>query len=519
MYAPRSPLRSILVCFVTALTITSTGVIAQPLDTIRASPNAVALRSIWSLNGANGAEVGIIVAALGDIDGNGRAEFGVASSGDLSWRIYGLDSLARHSVLWEYPAADYKAIAVGHLTGSSRLTLVYPRQTSDRQNQFIDFFAIDSGRIADTVRMTWSSRKADRYFPLQHFHLADLDLDGDDELIITAADVLRGGTYNRNGEIWIYAGGPDFQVDTPTVVIRDDKHHGNEYTLHIGRVDADEYPDLVCVTFTGGRIRWGGPDVTALDRPVDREFAIAESYLRLLDADGDSRADFLWRLAYMHLSSAAKDPRTRGFDQLDADRHFVGRGTRTLVLGPLNDSADRYDMFGLNSALGDGVELVFSGGHSGPDALYDATYRTTMRMRTPAGDIDGNGWRDFLGGNEQSGDGGLAIIYGGGPYIPRDSMPASAIRDITIDGRQAAVTVWPNPASEVVHIAWRGDLARTPATFTVHNALGRLVARGNAEGARGEVVWRCAERPAGVYCLSIYDRAAALMTTSFVLKR
>jgi hypothetical protein len=378
----------------------------------------------------------------------------------------------------------------------------------------LDFYPIDSGRIAVSPSLHWHSRTNDARLIAPRFHTADLDLDGADEFIIAVPNVVRDSVTTRNGEIWIYRGGAEFQMDTPTVVIRDTAYHGGGFDLHIGRIDADEYPDLVTITRAGGRIRWGGARIEALDRPVDRTFGTVNRFLDLLDADGDGQDDFLWLGPFLHLSSSGKNPRTRPLHGGDADVQFVGRGSNTFVAGPINDSADRYEMFGVNSALGDGAWLFFSGAAGGPDARYEAYYRGVedglsgdpFGWRIPAGDVDGNGWRDFLSGQPDFGGGGIALILGGGPHIPRDSMPASSIRDIALDGRRDAITIWPNPAIDVVHIAWRGDLGTTPARFEVHDALGRLVAAGATEGGRGEVDWTCSDRRPGMYLLSIFDR-------------
>ena len=104
MYAPRSPLRSILVVVFITLTLSSTCAIAQPLDTIRASPNAVALRSIWSLRGDSTEGVGSQVAALPDIDADGRSEFAVQGFGDYTWRVYSFDALGDVNVVWQRKA-------------------------------------------------------------------------------------------------------------------------------------------------------------------------------------------------------------------------------------------------------------------------------------------------------------------------------------------------------------------------------------------------------------------------------
>lgn len=246
-------------------------------------------------------------------------------------------------------------------------------------------------------------------------------------------------------------------------------------------------------------------------------------FLDLLDADGDGRSDILTYGGYLHLSSSGKDVRTRPFDGSDADRHFLGYWSSPFVLGPLNDSAGHYDMFALSGGAGDAKMLAFSGGEGGPDFAYDATYSTGtdglgsghhLSVYMPAGDIDGNGWRDHIAGNQDfAEDLGIAIVIGGGPYIPRDSMPASAIRDIAADGRDAAISVWPIPAADVLHIAWRGNLHRTPVRFIVHDLLGRIVARGDATPSRGEVLWDCTAQPPGLYLLSIHDGHGGLITT------
>jgi hypothetical protein len=502
------------------------------VDSIIANPNAVLLRRIWTQRGGSGAEVGSAVAALWDIDNDGRDEFGVAEHGARLWTIHSLDSLGTSHIVWQRRFESPDPLFFGDFLGTDRPLLVYPwaRDTATLARlYYLDFFDADSGRIADTATLKWESRSPGIRLVGTRFHVADLDLDGADELIVAAPVVVRNGSRSENGEIWIYRGGPDFQVGTPSVVIRDSELNGGEYALHIGRIDDDDFPDLICVTRVGARIRWGAQDLTNLDRPVDREFGVVNRFLDLLDTDGDRRSDLLWLGGFLHLSSSPKDPHTRTFDGNDADLHFVGRGPTTSVYGPLNDSASIFDMFALNSGTTDFADLVFSGRIGGPDSRYDAYYDPAADglgghpfgpVRMAAGDVDGNGWRDYITGNDvYGGNAGIAVILGGGAYIPRDSMPASAIRDITIGEHRDAITIWPNPADDIVHIAWRGDLSRTPAHFLVHDLLGRLVARGEADAMRGEVVWNCVDHPAGIYLLSIYDASGLVIHTVPLTKR
>jgi hypothetical protein len=52
----------------------------------------------------------------------------------------------------------------------------------------------------------------------------------------------------------------------------------------------------------------------------------------------------------------------------------------------------------------------------------------------------------------------------------------------------------------------------------VHDALGRLVARGEVEPWRGEALWRCEGVPVGAYFLTVYDADGAVVATSHLLK-
>jgi hypothetical protein len=107
-------------------------------------------------------------------------------------------------------------------------------------------------------------------------------------------------------------------------------------------------------------------------------------------------------------------------------------------------------------------------------------------------------------------------VWSGGPYIPDD--PSLGVEEIVIAGRRDAITMWPNPASDELHIAWRGDLGRMPSWFAVHDMLGREVAHGAVESWRGEALWSCAGVAAGVYVISMYDADDALITTGRIIK-
>ena len=54
---------------------------------------------------------------------------------------------------------------------------------------------------------------------------------------------------------------------------------------HLGRIDDDEYPDLLVNGKYETRIRWGGPDLTELDRPVDRYIDRPSRFIDIADVD------------------------------------------------------------------------------------------------------------------------------------------------------------------------------------------------------------------------------------------
>ncbi|MEO7994047.1 MAG: hypothetical protein ABI743_06580, partial [bacterium] len=81
-----------------------------------------------------------------------------------------------------------------------------------------------------------------------------------------------------------------------------------------------------------------------------------------------------------------------------------------------------------------------------------------------------------------------------------------------------AISLWPMPARDELHIAWRGDLSKMPSRFVIHDLLGREIASGSVESWRGEALWHCAATPPGVYVLSIIDASGTLLHSIRLLK-
>ncbi|MEP7220983.1 MAG: T9SS type A sorting domain-containing protein, partial [Bacteroidota bacterium] len=171
---------------------------------------------------------------------------------------------------------------------------------------------------------------------------------------------------------------------------------------------------------------------------------------------------------------------------------------------------------------------ALGGGPNGPDASYDAYYGgaydgpvsgdNAVGDITRLGDINGDGWSDFLTYNYQyKFNGGIAIVVGGGPDIPRD--PSLGVEAIAGEGHASAISIWPMPARDELHIAWRSDLTKMPSRFVVYDLLGREVANGSVESWRGEALWNCSTVSPGVYVLSIMDASGNLLHSVQVIRQ
>jgi hypothetical protein len=355
---------------------------------------------------------------------------------------------------------------------------------------------------------------------------ADLDGDGDDELVMMFGGRYSNGDLSRKPEVWIFRGGPDFQVDTPTVVLQDSQENGGNsgQFMAIGHWDNDSKLDLITGSdysdginklkfFFGSESspwNWSQPD-----RVVPMSAFIP------MDCDGDGMLDIVtggedYKVS-MYLSGSGKNLRTRSLSSGDIDL-TLRASTYYCVpnrVGYLSDSSRRFDVLTINVG---GVNYLFSGGPNGPDPYYDGYTGDMLGGIQPIGDVNGDGWDEVMSGTYTVNfESGYAAIFAGGPYIPRD--PSLGVKHITSENRSGAIAVWPNPATTELHIAWRGDLHRMPRRFAIHNLLGQLVAQGEVESWRGEALWQCDDAPAGVYILSIQEHQGAMIATTRVIKQ
>lgn len=526
----------------------------QPPDTITANPKAVALRPIWAVYGQQvNARVGSGIGGIPDINGDGIDEFAVCFGGIGEWRVYYGDtgSISKTpSWVFDTTGAVPQYPIVGDFWGTGHNAVGFPTGLNEvvdgitRSHYFLHLFRTDGGSIETEPSAILDPRTMTppvRLSSIPDIIGADLDGDGDDEMIILNGGMARGDSVVRRNEIWIYKGGPDFQLDTPTVIIASEDRWGAAEKMMIGRWDDDERLDMAIAFRDGSEVDsphelrfWFGREGAPWSWGKSERSAVIDDVpgwaLVALDCDGDSMLDLAVPPSAMHpgrvrlyRSGTGKSVHTRSFDSSDADTTFYRRVFgRPVRMGYLSDSLHRYEMLGIGGADAAGPTSLFgfNGGPEGPDHKFDAVYQGEIFNQTqPLGDVNGDGWNDFIAGYAARGAyEGYAIVLAGGPYIPHDSLTTS-VKEISVDGVRDAISVWPNPVYTDLRIAWRGDLSRMPAQFQVHDILGRLVAHGMVESWRGEAVWHCQEAAAGTYLVSICDERGSLITTATVVKQ
>jgi hypothetical protein len=528
---------------------------AQPGE-ITADPNAQQLRVLWQIAGnpAGGDHVGDGSGSLGDINGDGLGDWAVRYGTLGEWRVfYGNATALSTTPVWTFassvPEPAYPI--VGNFYGSGHNVVGFMRRTRetiddhDHYYHHLHLFRTDSGRIDSVESAILDTRRMVPKLEIDPRDVlaADLDGDGADELILLTPGALRDGVLSDYAEIWIYKGGAGFQVDSPTVIIRDTEVDRSIIGMQTGDFDGDGHVDIAMVGTYPGRSKlqlfWSTGRLTDFADTTNRriveltaESPTGDDGITGLDCDGDGVSDLVLdrflsgrKGVYLFRSGAGKSARTRSYTMSDADQSFYRAGYRLHHRGGhLSDSSGRYDMLMLIQPSFEGGDpsglLGFSGGDQGPDRSYDAQRMGNSLFTLGAAvlDVDGDGWDEYLSADAGYGGfgSGIAVIFAGGPYIP--SPTHSGVEAVAGEGHVVALTVWPQPAREEVHIAWRGDLKKMPRRFVVHDMVGREVARGEVESWRGEALWHCAGVASGAYVLSVYDAQGSLITSARLVK-
>jgi hypothetical protein len=528
----REVVRRYVLCLALIVCGTSMSAAAQS-DTIRRNPNAVKLTRIWSKQGTieGQREVGRQVEALGDINRDGICDFAIQRRDSFDVFLGGRpgpSATPLFSVRYtEALLSSRWAPLVGDIfaDGAPAYALAYGNDLVIYRDLSTDL----PDSPAAFLRRHQSST-------LQWFFgdvaSADLDGDGADELIVARTSTRENNVPDYHAHILIYRGGPDLSLDASDAVIRDNEPNtGVLVRMAVDDVDGDRFDDIVIVSRyrdQGSKLKvwFGNGRIDGFASVPDRSAFNTSFDLHVMDVDGDRVGDVLIDEGLLFRSGSGKDLRTRSYALDDADARFLGDGFSAIDLGPLNDSTGRYAMIGKLPR----VLHAYSGGPQGPDLAWDAWYYATAdgftsddwdQVHAPLGDVNGDGWHDIAFGNRAYPGGlnyGIAVILSGGAYIPRDSFPPSAIRDVADDYHRDAFTLWPLPARDVVNVAWRGDLASFPVRYVVVDALGRLVADGEIGTGASSMQWRCGESSAGVYVVTLLDAANRIILSETVIR-
>lgn len=524
-----SPLLLILLLSLAAGTLA-----AQSVDTIRAAPGAVELRKLWEKYGPdNSASLGRFAGSLGDVYGIGRPAWAV--------HTFPLDNINR---LWVYTwdTVTKQAVRQQEVREVAGIApqMIVGRFIPDRRPQVllmfqpltIGVFPTDSFRV-DTARIgeLHYNYKPDLYMGSSPEDAAVADLDGDslDDLVLFFGNGrVENSTLSPYAEIWIYRGGAIFpRSDTPDAIIRDSSIGSSSFRsdrLVITDIDGDQHLDIVTMGFYREHdsnrctiYQWPVGQLPT-DSVVTRHVCATSTgfYLRdaaFQDINGDKLPDYvIYHLdepykVYLYTSSPGRTLDKRVLTGSNADAVWAVPDFAIVVgLGPLNDTTGRWQMFALRGE-------VFSGGTPVPDAHYDATSGALGNRAFPLGDATGDGWPDVLSVSRS--EQGYAALLAGGPEIPRDA--SAGVEWLAVTGvQERAVAVWPNPARDVVHIAWRGDLGVRQWQMEVRSMNGEVVARGEVAASAGAAEWRCSGVPTGSYVLMLRSETAAQPLSTIV---
>ncbi|MCB0714143.1 MAG: T9SS type A sorting domain-containing protein [Ignavibacteriae bacterium] len=558
------------------LTVLSLSAISSLLaqNEIVPNPNAVLLRNVWMVQGQPGDRVGEGVGSVGDINND--------SIGDFAW-------YQRSTHQWTVQLGG-ETIATTPYQLIDSLGTIPPQPVTGnffgdgiRAVGFSGFFHVDSSgprrklfmryRVFIVHADTIDTKGGLTFAPDQTWQLgletthttalaADMDQDGDDELIIVVPGTQFDQSVDKRAEIWIFEGGSSFQLDSPSVVLKDTEENFTYFNATIGKLNNDPYPDiLIAGDYTDGppdtdgppgnrpvrmKFWWGNQNVHNLPTQPERtvqfsdpdypHISFVRPFLPLFDTDGDSIQEFLLPAAdgnwyFYDMSAEGKSSQTRDFTLADADATYQGFNI-VYKVGYLNDSLRRYEMIGRTGGVGVGGDaqlVLMSGGKKGANLTYDGYYSASddgiksgnvFGVGATIPNCTGSGWDCYAtanpswGGNNE----GIVILLEGGAYIPNDDSTLS-VEEVATQEHHAAFHIWPNPVIDELHVAWRGDLKNPPSLLVVYDINGREVVSGAVEPWRGEALWKCHDVSAGTYLLIIYDTNGTMIASTTIIKQ
>ena len=528
-----------------SVSLTPLSMFSQPPPGTTENPNgAVRLRTIWVKTGVGQDSTTIArgVGSAGDINLDGYSDFFVTRG--LDWYLYLGGQVPADTAVWVWETDAFRlnsspAPVIGDFLGTDEPLIGLRDDSCTPGNSVcylqvrlfrrsIDSLLVPTDFVLDPVVQPSSTRVM----------AADLDSDGDDELIFVNRE-------KRDAVVRIYEGGEDFSLEMPTKVIRWEDTSSFEgsrsYYSSIADFDGDSHLDLnigrwylAAGAYNVG-FWWGGTDWKNWENLASRVVetpagtvgpdAVYANFAEDLDGDGvpeifgvdqhgSDAGTSVW------YSRGQESARTREFSETTRDQFFEGT-TRTRGFGYVADSLERYEMMALR---GERDAYGFGGGLYGPNDTYDAHFGGGDGPAfggVDAGDVNGDGWRDRLIASETYGGPGVgrAVIVAGGPYIPVDD-PTVSVRSEPVAGEPYGLKLWPNPVTDLLSLAWRGDLSSMPHRMLIIDAIGRTIVDRGLPTWRGTTAESTSDYPAGSYRLTLFDVDGVIVgSTSFIVQR
>ena len=258
---------------------------------------------------APGAKFGYVVAAAGDLDGDGYGELAVGECGSGGGKVHvyfgapggALGRVQALSAPDNLTGFGCRLTAAGDLDGDGYGDLVIARTGDDFGGGIYVVRGAASGKLAVGARIDSPDYKPSR-LGYSLAGVGDLDGDGFADLVATEIDASAA-----SGRAHVYRGGPDGITNARQTTIQSPDPSGLQFgasVAGVGDVDGDGYPDFVvaapAVSTTtlapAAHLYRGGPSglmVTPTTLATDGSPGFATEVEPAGDVDGDGLSDVL----------------------------------------------------------------------------------------------------------------------------------------------------------------------------------------------------------------------------------
>ncbi len=543
-----------------ALLLTGTTLHGQNILT--ANPKAVQLKKVWEVrgDGISNEEFGENVWGGKDIGGDDTADFAQYQGSTRRWYYYDGGTLLSTEPVWVKDSVGWPTPHVGDFWHNQKDYILFIngyKEVVDGATRSYDIMQLHEVtktgvNAVPSVSIDFGRQQP----PIERFFLdvsvIDANNDEIDDIAVILGGVRVGERHDtgldRSNQVWIYYGGPEFQLDEPDVIVKDSSQFGDadNWRAWFADFDGDHRLDMAYGGYyenAGWNLRfyWGDENSPRSwsERSPDRDLPLingqtafqSSGHFGFYHLDGDDAVDLAGYTGggvdgtSVFLSTRG-NVRTRSFDVDSADL-FYKTGRLSASPGYLNDSLRRYEMLPLYGPRRNGelpTLMLVSGAKYGPDYDYDAWYSPAlddvdilnmMAIR----DVTGDGYDDFIAGDWQYNfRSGVAFVVAGGPTIPLDDTTLS-VREYPIAGESGGLYLWPNPVVDELHIAWRGNLKHKPVRFVVYDMVGREVVAGEVDPGLGAALWQCNDVASGAYRVVAFDEEGNLIGSGEVVKQ